>query len=141
HVVAPRTGVRSQDQLGRPGVDRRGDSRPVPPRGPARAILFGAADFRGGLEPARARARGDGKDRRGDRTGKDPRRASYARAPVLREHRRRRLIGLAVREKGPSGVARAALFVACDISPNFVNASTKAIEPKAHNLYYRINTR
>src|ERR1700710_2271332 len=31
-VVAPRAGIRSQDQFGRPGVDRRGDPRPVPRR-------------------------------------------------------------------------------------------------------------
>jgi CarD family transcriptional regulator len=72
-----------------------------------RDLFRPAADLRGGLEPARARAGGDGKDRRADRARQDPRRAAQACAAVLREHDRRRLNGR-IGTQGPSGATRAA---------------------------------
>ena len=55
HVVAPRPGIRGQDQFRRHRRDRRGRSRPVPFRAAARAVLFRAAALRGRARPAVAR--------------------------------------------------------------------------------------
>ena len=82
HVVAPRAGVRGQDQFRRHRRHRRGGARPVPLGHPARAVLFGAAALRGRARPAlardfggaaRDRDRGGQGDRGGARQGPAPR--------------------------------------------------------------------
>ena len=52
-------GIRGQDQFRQPCRHRRGGARPVPVRGPARAVLFRAAALR-----SRARSHGAGDCRR-----------------------------------------------------------------------------
>ena len=55
HVVAPRAGIRSQDQLRRHRCDRGGRARPVPLRYAAGAVLFRAPALRSRARPAVAR--------------------------------------------------------------------------------------
>ena len=81
HVVAPRAGIRGQDQFGRHRRDRRSRARPVSLRHAARAVLLGAPALRGGARPALARDRGRAardrdRSRQGDRgaLAKGPRR-------------------------------------------------------------------
>src|SRR5262249_38197236 len=95
HVVAPRAGIRSQDQLRRHRSDRRGGARPLPLGDPARAVLLGAPALRGRARSALARNlggqaqnrdRSDQGNRR--RAGKGPPPRSQARGGRGRGRRR-----------------------------------------------------
>ena len=83
HVVAPRAGIRSQDQFRRHRRHRRGGARPVPVRHPARAVLLRAAALRSRARPAVARDRGGAaRSPRPRRSRKSRRRSPRARAAV-----------------------------------------------------------
>ena len=83
HVVAPRPGIRGQDQFRRHRRDRRGGARPVPLGVAARAVLQRAAALRGRPRPARrARSRRCSTSPRPRRSRRSRRRSPRARAAV-----------------------------------------------------------
>ena len=83
HVVAPRPGIRGQDQFRRHRRHRRGGARPVPFGDPARAVLFASASStRPRSTGCRARSRRCSTSPRPRRSRRSRRRSPRARAAV-----------------------------------------------------------
>src|SRR6185437_15169051 len=75
HVVPPRAGIRSEDQFGRPRVDRRSGARPAPRQRSAGTKLFRTPALRSRARPHGARSRRHRADRR---TGRGETRRRHA---------------------------------------------------------------